>query len=310
MARQLLQNNIFFEGNIPSSDDLVPYEMLYALTQMIDGKVAADTMHLFTNTTGSVITYDHYDVNEDLWCAPLRPQLTGVHMGMQQWGQGYSFQPLTRRHVHSCAHNGDSRVGIVVTWIHPDGATVEDMLAADDTKVCKRTIIAQINDYPNAFCSDPQEVLEADLMICKLGGDPLPDWVAIPDVLVTTVAQQQAIGALGVPGIVISQGNPVAQYTGEFQVCPHNRKAYLTGLVGSGFAGYSKASVFADFRHDVTTGDSGTNQRLLVNDTLYLHATGGVVLADYLDYLHSMISRSDIFTGDITNLTISTKQFN
>jgi hypothetical protein len=285
-----------------------PLELLAEVAAMTNGKVAADTMPLFSNTTGAQIYYTEYVPNEYLWCRAIRSQLTGMHMGMGPWGQSYGFQPIAKRHVLSCGHSLDSRVGIVVTWIHPDGATAQDMIDADDVKVCKRTIIAQINDFQGAACSDTKQAFVADVMVCKLTGPDLPDWVAIPETVITTVEQQAAMGAVGVPVICVSQGNPYAQYTGEFQVCPHNRKVYLSGISGSGWTAYSKASQFDLFRHDVTPGDSGTNLYLLVNGTLYLYSNRGVVLADYLDYLNSLILRSDVFTSDATGYTVQTHQ--
>ena len=264
---------------------------------MVAGKVPADTMHLFSNTTPEVTDYASYTPNANLWCAPWRDKLTGVHMYMSGgWAQSYAFQPVTRRHLLSCAHSRDSRVGVTVRWVSADG-----------TETCERTITRQVNDFQSAFCSDTQQTAVADVMICLIDED-LPDWVHVPPVIILSDEVSAAFLAAGVPCLIVSQGNPNVMYASDPYRWPeHNRRVYLRGIDTTPLP-----APFADFDHGPTIGDSGTNKYLKACGDLCLYSsissagTSGPILGDYVDYLDSLILRADVADSISTGYSVRT----
>lgn len=246
------------------------------------GKTAASALHLFSGLSHQVTSLPAtLTPNAALWCEDLRPQLTGVHMGAQDWAQSYGLQAITPRHAISCGHNGP-----------PVGKTLK-YVAADGT-VFTTSILKWINDYPNVASSDTKGPFVTDLSVYLLA-DALPAWAYKAPVAKLSSAELSELASLNPPTLAVSQGNWT---TGPSDAnTPNNRKAYTKNLALGAVAGA------AEFFHNVQVGDSGTPEFIAADGTLYLHRIitasggGGIIVPQHTDYLNALIARADASAG-------------
>jgi len=270
-------------------------DLATALSKEVDDRLAAvtvspaDAMPLFSNTTAHW-TSTTFVPNADNWLQDLRPQLTGIHMYAGDYHQSYGMMPITRRHVISCGHNGP-RVGNTVRYVKEDGTVFET------------TILKWINDHsdisPLDVSDTKQTPAQGDLSIYLLA-DELPTWVNIAPIFphISNFYKNQLIPRI--PTVRISQGNLVST--------PKNREVSISSALG-GTGNPTVDSLRASFWQFVAFGDSGTPIYFLIDHDLddltparlYLYEVcSGEVLADFLPYINSMISRADAAAGITT----------
>ena len=260
-----------------------------ACVQAVDSRIAGQdpstSMPLFSNLTPKW-TLTTFVPNSHFWLKDIRAQITGIHMGADDWTQSYGLMPITKRHCLSCGHNGPPP-GKVVKYVNTNG------------EVFEARILKWINDHPglgqDRVSDQKQAGPHPDLSVYLLDKE-LPDWVRIAPIFPKLKSDELSYLSLhNTPAICISQGNvddttlPAAQRT------PNNRMAYITRFPG---LGPGDTALRNPFYHSVYTGDSGTPMYLLVGDTLYLYSlVSGAVVADQLPYINSMIVRANVTAG-------------
>jgi len=281
---------------LPGTPAKLAENMAQEVDRRLVGKVPEESMHLFSNTTEAWTT-DVFVPNKKLWCADLRPQLTGISMFAGPWQQSFCLTPVTRRHAVSCGHNGPGMEGgnpsHLVRYVNTDGEVFETHIAK------------WINDTPGGTgrCSGPQLPVVADLSLYLLA-DELPQWVHVAPIISLTPQQRADMEAANPPLVAVSQGNwstgPAASNT------PHNRKVYVKNQQPATETGQRLA-----FLHPPQIGDSGCPDFVLANGTLYFNRVitssngGGVFVGDYIPLLNSFIARADALQGTPTGYRIS-----
>ena len=250
------------------SIDMMALQAISAVDSRIAGKVPADSMHLFSNTTATW-TSATFVPNRNLWCEDLRRFLTGVHMRAGAWNQSYGLQAITPRHLISCGHNGPG-IGESVRFVNVDGTVF-------DTTILQW----QKDNGTSAFVADLSVYLTAH---------ELPAWVHKATILRADASARARLVAAGVPTVAVSQGNVVGT--------PRNRMVYAKQLDLAALPPHRSA-----FGYSPVVGDSGTPEFLMTPEGLLLLRIitlsngAGVFVSDYLDYVQALIVRADTAAG-------------
>jgi hypothetical protein len=268
--------------------------MISAVDTRLAGRNAATDLALFSNTTGNWASAV-FVPNASFWCQDIRAKLTGFHMYAGDWSQSYGLQMITPRHAISCGHNGPPP-GKPLRYVSADGTVFE-------TSISK-----WINDFPNAgSTSDTNRTFVTDLSVYLLA-DEAPAWVYKAPILGLTNQDREWLGPLDPPTVAVSQGSRTDGT--PIQNTPNNRKLYVKSLILKS----PRTALRDPFYHAVTVGDSGTPEFILVKDTPYLYRiiTGsngsGVLVADHVAYINSLIARADAAAGISTGYTVTLSQ--
>lgn len=301
-------NDIYSPSSSPFMDRM--HRQAREVDKMLHGKTR-ENLYLYTNTFPRTsfdqpkVRVDEFIPDRSLWCERLRPQLAGVHMWEdREYMDCYSLTPVTPRHALGCAHGGPARYGRV-TYVNADAEMWETDITqwVHDNPLQK----SRSSDYDGS-----QQTREADLSIYRFA-DPFPAWMPIYPILTVTPAQYADLAAMDFPLLTVTQGHPephpsymdsdyVWTKRGR-RVCPNNIR--YPGL-------FDEGTRRSEFRHVLTTGDSGTARFALINNTLYFFATislsnyEGAILGDHVDYINSLIARADVHAGDPTGHTVRT----
>lgn len=272
-----------------------------AMASAVDGYLTAaatpsTSMKLFMGI-GALYTGSTFAPNTSNWLQALRSQLTGFHSKAGAWTQGYAAIPLGDRFALSCGHNGPG-IGTVLTYVKGDGTIFET------------TISHWINDHGDVaqiYVSDTKQAYQADLSVYVLA-DALPAWVNRAPIIRITDEDRVVMDSYDPPTVAISQGGwnagPSSPY--GYADTPDNRMVYAKSMLIK----TPRTGLRDPFFHDVKTGDSGSPEYVLINDTLYLYRvitnTGGsgVYVADWIPYINSMIARGAT-VASIPPITIS-----
>lgn len=250
------------------SIDMMAVQAISAVDSRIAGKVPADSMHLFSNTTAAW-TSATFTPNRNLWCEDLRRYLTGVHMRAGGWNQSYGLQAITPRHLISCGHNGPG-IGESVRFVNVDGTVFDTTL-----------LQWQKDNGTTSYVTDLSIYLTAH---------ELPAWVHKAVILRADASARQRMVTAGMPTVAVSQGNVVGT--------PKNRMVYTKQLDLSPLPPHRSAWGYAP-----TTGDSGTPEFVMTPEGLLLLRIitlsngAGVFVGDYLDYVQALIGRADSAAG-------------
>lgn len=261
--------------------DALAAQAIAAVDERIAGKLPADALHLFSNTTANWASAT-FVPNRNLWCEDLRPFLTGVHMYGGSYHQSYGLQAITPRHMLDCGHGGIT-VGNALRFVNVDG------------EVFNTSILRRITDNDT-----PQYVTDLSIY---LTAHELPAWVHKATILQMSTEAKARLTAAGVPTVAVSQGNWTTGPTDANT--PKNRKVYLKQFDLS-----FRPPNRLPWLHQVAVGDSGTPEFLMTGDQLRLiriittaPSGGGVFPGDYLELIQSMIERADAAASISTGYT-------
>lgn len=240
------------------------------------------TMPLFSNI-GANYVGNTFVPNANLWCADIRAQLTGVHMGAGNYGQSYGLMPLGNRFALSCGHGGPEHNepgGLcTVKYVNVDGTvgTVVSTARANAYQALDSTVVAA-------------GVPSLDMQVYAFSSD-IPAFAYRAPLLELSYSDQYAIAFRGVEYLTISQGNQIDS-TGLSNT-PKNRKVYKFGQSG-------------DWRHGLSVGDSGTPLYALINNTVYLVGilSGAQINSFTISHLNTLISIAATRAG-ISPITVS-----
>ncbi len=270
--------NVQLPGAVMSIPDLAQAMIVAVDSRLATAGAPSDSMKLFSGI-GPVYTGTDYPLNTACWLHDLREQITGVCMYAGNYTQGYDLAPLGDHYALCCGHNGPEPLPLTCRWVNVDGT------------VHTNTATHQINDYPSG---------EADLQIYVFA-DPFSEWVKRIPIIALTLAERAAMAAFDPPTMAVSQGTwmngPTTPY--GYADTPDNRMAYVKSL--------SLATLLTTLRnpffHAAFTGDSGTKEYVLTNDTLYMlrvitqGSGAGVFICDHIDYVNSLIAEGATASG-------------
>jgi len=259
------------------------------------GKVAATDMRLFTGLVSDVAT-PPFIQNATCWLNDLRSQLCGFHMGTGNYRQGYGLMPLGGRFFLCVAHNGPD-LGTTY-WPLPDGTT---FTTTTQSFYLDRNNAGSYNTSGNP--SAPSGPFDFCIYITADAAPPTLSIIPIVKLNINT----NLMNALNPPTVYISQGGANPDLVGK-AATPQNRKCAVIGIYG-GVYSENYHSLRSSFGHQVSIGDSGCPQYLLINNKLYLWrmnmAGGGSNIGDGISYLQDLVNRA-AEAHNIAPVTITT----
>jgi len=275
------------------------------MTEQVDsrlaGKDAATDMRLFTGL-GSNTTATVFPQNTTCWLHSLRSQLCGFHMGAGAgYGQGYGLLPLGGRFFLGVAHNGPA-AGATVYYPLPDGTTftttIQRIFLDNATTGVSLTGVS-----PDTVASGARRAYDFSIYITAAAA---PSTLSVIP-LVNLDINLSLMTVLNPPTVYISQGSSTS--TAAKAPTPQNRKCAVMPFTN----GYYSADTFAlrsSFGHQVSVGDSGCPQYLLINNKLYLQEMNTLGYAPIstgngFNYIQDLVNRAAAAHG-ISPITITT----